>query len=155
MTHLKRSWCWERLKAGGEGTTEDEMVGWHHQVYGHEFEQALGDGDGQGNLTCCNPRGCRVGRDWTELNLQNSKNDPVYIARALPKTKHTVLIKNTLIYYYLDMKTKKKKIADALATWRRQRQRTPVFLPRESCGQRSLVGCRLWGHTESDMTEAT
>ena len=38
----------------------------------------------------------RVGRDWTELNLQNSKNDPVYIVRALPKTKHTVLIKNTL-----------------------------------------------------------
>ena len=29
LTHLKRPWCWERLKAGGEGTTEDEMVGWH------------------------------------------------------------------------------------------------------------------------------
>ena len=31
---------------------EDEMVGWHHQLNGHEFEQALGIGDGQGNLTC-------------------------------------------------------------------------------------------------------
>ena len=39
--------------------------------------------------------------------------------------------------------------------WRRQWQPTPVFLPGESHGQRSLVGCRLWGHTESDMTEAT
>ena len=39
--------------------------------------------------------------------------------------------------------------------WRRKWQPTPVFLPRESQGRRSLVGCRLWGHTESDMTEAT
>ena len=33
--------------------TEDEMVGWHHRLNGHEFEQALGDGDGQGSLVCC------------------------------------------------------------------------------------------------------
>ena len=38
--------------------------------------------------------------------------------------------------------------------WRRKRQPTPVFLPGESQGQRSLVGCRLWGLTESDATEA-
>ena len=36
-----------------KGTTEDEMVGWHHQLIGHEFEQALGVGDGQGSLACC------------------------------------------------------------------------------------------------------
>ena len=40
-------------------------------------------------------------------------------------------------------------------TWRRKWQPIPVFLIRESCGQRSLVGCRLWGHTELDTTEAT
>ena len=39
--------------------------------------------------------------------------------------------------------------------WRRKWQPTPVFLPGESQGQRSLVGCRLWGFTESDTTEAT
>ena len=39
--------------------------------------------------------------------------------------------------------------------WRRKWQLTPVFLPRESQGQGSLVGCRLWGHAESDMTEVT
>ena len=39
--------------------------------------------------------------------------------------------------------------------WRRKWQPTPVFLPGESQGWRSLVGCRLWGRTESDMTEAT
>ena len=38
-------------------TTEDEMVGWHHQLNGHEFEQALGVGDGQGSLVCCSPWG--------------------------------------------------------------------------------------------------
>ena len=38
-----------------KGTTEDEMVGQHHQLDGHEFEQALGVGDGQGNLACCIP----------------------------------------------------------------------------------------------------
>ena len=39
--------------------------------------------------------------------------------------------------------------------WRRTWQPTPVFLPGESQGRRSLVGCRLWGRTESDMPEAT
>ena len=35
--------------------SEDEMVGWHDQLDGHEFEQAPGIGDGQGSLVCCNP----------------------------------------------------------------------------------------------------
>ena len=38
LTHLKSSWCWERLKVGGKGTTQDEMVGWHHWLNGLEFE---------------------------------------------------------------------------------------------------------------------
>ena len=45
-THCKRLWCWERLRAGGEGATEDEIVGWHHLLNGHEFEQTLGNGEG-------------------------------------------------------------------------------------------------------------
>ena len=40
-----------------KGTTEDEMVGWHHRLNGHEFEQAPGDGEGQGSLACCSPWG--------------------------------------------------------------------------------------------------
>ena len=39
--------------------TEDEMVGWHHQLDGHEFEQALGVSDGQGDLACCDSWGCK------------------------------------------------------------------------------------------------
>ena len=45
--------------------TEDEMVGWHCQLDRREFEQALGVGDGQGNLVCCSPRGCKES-DMTE-----------------------------------------------------------------------------------------
>ena len=37
----------------------DEMVGWHHQLNGPESEQIPGDGEGQGSLACCNPRGCK------------------------------------------------------------------------------------------------
>ena len=48
-----------------KGTTEDEMVGWHHQLDGYEFEQALGVGDGQGSLACCSPWG-RKESDTTE-----------------------------------------------------------------------------------------
>ena len=77
LTHLKRPWCWERLKAG-EGTTEDEMVGWHHRLNGHEFEQALGVGDGQGSLACCSPRGCKEldmteQLNWTKVNLKTGE----------------------------------------------------------------------------------
>ena len=42
-----------------EGTTEDETVGWHHRLNGHQFKQALGVGDGQGSLACCSPWGRR------------------------------------------------------------------------------------------------
>ena len=42
-----------------KGTGEDEMVGWYHWLNGHEFEQALGVGDGQGSLACCSPWGCK------------------------------------------------------------------------------------------------
>ena len=38
-----------------KGMTEEEIVGWHHWLNGHEFEQALGVGDGQGSLACCSP----------------------------------------------------------------------------------------------------
>ena len=52
-----------------KGKTEDEMVGWHHWLDGHGFEQALGVGDGQWGLECCDPWGCRVRHDWaTGLN---------------------------------------------------------------------------------------
>ena len=55
-----------------KGTSEDEMVGWHHWFDGHEFEQAPGVGDGQGSLVCCSPWGHKEldtteRLNWTEL----------------------------------------------------------------------------------------
>ena len=51
--------------------TEDEMVGWHYQLNGHESEQTPGDGEGQGGLACCSPWGCRVGHDLATQQLGN------------------------------------------------------------------------------------
>ena len=48
--------------------TEDEMVGWHHPLNGHEFEQALGDGERQGSLECCSPWGCKAWDTIEQLN---------------------------------------------------------------------------------------
>ena len=54
-----------------KGTTDDEMVGWHHWLSGNEFEQALQVGNGQGSLACCSPWDCKESDiaewpDWTE-----------------------------------------------------------------------------------------
>ena len=62
-----------------KGTTEDEMVGWHHQLNGHEFEQAPGDGDGQGSLACCSPWGHKAldmteRLNWTSDSQRRSHN---------------------------------------------------------------------------------
>ena len=49
--------------------TEDEMVSWHHQLNGHEFEQASGDGERQGNLACCSPWGHKELEMTEQLNI--------------------------------------------------------------------------------------
>ena len=56
-------------------TTEDKMVGWHHWLDGHEFEQAPGLGHGQGSLACCSPLDQSRTRlnNWTELMLHSEK----------------------------------------------------------------------------------
>ena len=54
-----------------KGTTEDEMVGWHHRFDGHEFEHTLGDSEGRGSLACCSPWGCRESQTTERLNNSN------------------------------------------------------------------------------------
>ena len=61
---------WEQKE---EGTTEDEMVGWHHRLNGHEFEQDPGDGEGQESLACCSPWGHKQS-DTTEQLKNNNKH---------------------------------------------------------------------------------
>ena len=55
----RKDWRWEE-----KGKTEDEMVGWHHRLNGHEFERTLGVGDGQGGLVCCSPWGRNESDNW-------------------------------------------------------------------------------------------
>ena len=57
-----------------KGTTEDDIVGWHHQLYGHEFAQAPGAGDGQGSLVCCSPWGHKESDATERLNWQQVKD---------------------------------------------------------------------------------
>ena len=56
---------------------EDEIVGWHHQLNGHEFEQALGNGEGQGRLACCSPW------DNKELDMTEKLNNSITDALKL------------------------------------------------------------------------
>ena len=68
ITHWKWPWCWVRLRQEEKGTAEDEMVGWHRQLNGHEFEQAPGVGDGQGSLACCSLWGHEESEMTGQLN---------------------------------------------------------------------------------------
>ena len=61
-----------------KGRTEDEMAGWHHWLNGHELEQALGVGDGQGSLVFCSPWGCKeldkiMGLNWTDTKSKTDR----------------------------------------------------------------------------------
>ena len=58
-----KDWRWDE-----KGMTEDEMVGWHHGLDRHEFEQAPGIGDGQGSLACCSPWGLKESDTTERLN---------------------------------------------------------------------------------------
>ena len=71
-----KDWRWEE-----KGMTGDEMVGWHHQINGHEFEQALGVGDEQESLACYSPRGQKE-LDLTErLNWIDGTNWAIWIRK--------------------------------------------------------------------------
>ena len=58
-------------RQGKKGMTEDEMVGWHHRLNGHEFEQTVGDSEGQGNLVYCSPWGPKESDTTEQLNNNN------------------------------------------------------------------------------------
>ena len=65
----------------GKGMTEDEMVGWHHRLNGHESEQTQGDGEGQGSLTYCSPWGRRF---WHDLAIEQPPPQAKYHFRHVP-----------------------------------------------------------------------
>ena len=83
------------------GLTEDEMVGWHHQLNGSEFEQALGDCDRQGSLACCSPWGLKE-LDMTEWLNNNSNNNPYsvsYLFLQHYRSTYVAICTSTLVFF--------------------------------------------------------
>ena len=85
--------AWKDWRQEEKGATEDEMIGWHHWLNGHEFEQALGVGDGQGSLAYCSPGSCKESDTTEWLDWTDSRAQPFCILRcrrtlqsALPPT---------------------------------------------------------------------
>ena len=68
-----------------KGTTEDEMVGWHHWLNGHDFEQALGVGDGQESLVCCSPWGPKESAMTEWPNWNEARVAGVYVCFMLQR----------------------------------------------------------------------
>ena len=137
---FEKSWYWKRLRAGGEGDDRMRwMVGWHHHLNRHELEQALGVSDGQGSLVCCRSWGRKVldmieGLNWTkDTKIGASMVAQMVSGCPFRRPRFDPWVRKT--------------------SWRRKYQPTPVFLPAESHGWRSLAGYSSWGHKESDMTE--
>ena len=66
-----KDWMWEE-----KGMTGDEVVGLHHRLDGHEFDQALGVGEGKESLACCSPWGCKESdtTEWLNNNMQANKS---------------------------------------------------------------------------------
>ena len=60
------------------------MIGWHHQLTGHEFEQTLGDGEGQGSLMCCSPWSCKELDTTEQLNKTQSEGLPMWLRGKEP-----------------------------------------------------------------------
>ena len=72
-----QDWRWEE-----KGTTEDEMVGWHHWLNGHDFEQTLGDSEGQRSLACCSPWGRKESGHNLATEQQNHRILQVLVGKA-------------------------------------------------------------------------
>ena len=73
-----------------KGTTEEEMVGWHHRLNGHEFEQTLGDGDGQGSLVCYSSWD-RKESDMTQQLNNNTSLSPLWTSPLINKESSVAL----------------------------------------------------------------
>ena len=65
---LEKTLMLGKIEGRRRGATEDEMVGWHHQLNGYEFEQAMRDGEGQENLACCSQWSLKESDTTEQLN---------------------------------------------------------------------------------------
>ena len=110
----------------GEIEDRRRRVGWHHWLNGHEFEQALGVGDGQGSLVCCSPWGCKDLGMTEQLNWLSAFPDEANGKEPACQCR----------------RHKRRKFDPWVSTipWKRAWQSTTVFLLRESYGQGSVAG---------------
>ena len=152
---FEKTWCWERLRVEEKGMTEDEMVGWHHWLSGHESEQTRGVGDGQGGLVCCSLWGHRQldmteWLNWTEIIRTTSSLYYFNSLIAQLMEKAMAPHSSTLAWKipWMEEAGGPQSIGSlrvrhdwvtslSLFTfmhWRRKWQPTPVFLPGESQG---------------------
>ena len=115
------------------------MVGWYHRLGGHEFEQAPRD-EGQGSPVCCGSWGHKE-LDVTEQLNSNSSNGR-WASLVAQLVKDLLAVQETGFNPWVGN-----------IPWRRKWQSTPVFLPGESHGQRSLVGYSPWTHKELDTSD--
>ena len=156
---LKNWLIWKDPDAGKDwrqeekGTTEDEMVGWHHPLDGHEFEQSLGVGEGQGGLAFCSPWGGKE-LDMTEwLNwivIFSHKKECIWVSSNEmdePGAYYTDWSKSErerlTLYINAHVESRKMILMKLFAgkqwkQWRRKWQPTPVFLSGESHGRGAL-----------------
>ena len=89
-----KDWSWEK-----KVTTEDEMVGWHHRLNGHEFGWTPGVGDGQGGLACCSPWGCKEWDTTEWLNWTKLITESRYVSRFLPLSCPSLLLSFWLSFF--------------------------------------------------------
>ena len=153
-----------------KGMTEDEMVGWQHQLNGHEFEQTLGDGEGQGSLACCSPWG-RKESDMTEwlnnkevidsllstkmkifwrIDFCSDKSYPLFLRPDsnrlylwFDKACYYLLIASltTCLYANFNISVSRSVVSDSL--WPHGLQPTGVLCPWNFPGKDTGVGCHF------------
>ena len=129
----------------GKGRTEDEMVGLHHWLNGHEFEQVLGAGDAQEGLVCCSPWGCKE-TDMTEwLNWLTDPHYGAETSRLISEHHHQFKLTHKVKHHNHTpgMILNESILEKAMA----------VLLPGKSHVWRSLEGYSPWGRWGSDVTE--
>ena len=153
MTHWKRLWCWERLKAGGEGDYRG-WDGWMASPTSCTWVWASSRNwwwtGKPGVLQSMVSQ--RVGQDWaTELT-----DWAYYNAILKPTTRRqcqTLQVKGSVLYKTACFTCKLHFEGFQVTWWRRQWHPTPVLLPGKFHGLRSLIGCSPWGRQKSDTTE--